>query len=71
MWFAPGRINEFRSGDLHLWRDWAHRIKGFEIMMAACRSVVQRRNLMLPLGAGEPEWDALKQVLSAVHAGDV
>jgi predicted dehydrogenase len=37
--------------------------KGFEIMMAACRSVVQRGKVTLPLGAGEPELDALKQVL--------
>ncbi|MEO8393581.1 MAG: Gfo/Idh/MocA family oxidoreductase [Chloroflexota bacterium] len=39
--------------------------KGFEMMMAACRSVVQRGKVTLPLGPGEPELDALKQVLSA------
>jgi predicted dehydrogenase len=43
-------------------------LKGFEIMMAACRSVVQRGKVTLPLGAGEPELDALKTVLPAVAA---
>jgi predicted dehydrogenase len=38
--------------------------KGFQVMMAACRSVVQRGKVTLPLGAGEPELDALKKVLS-------
>jgi hypothetical protein len=38
--------------------------KGFEVMMAACRSAVQRGKVMLPLGAGEPELEALKRVLS-------
>jgi predicted dehydrogenase len=38
-------------------------LKGFEIMMAACRSVVQRGKVTLPLGPGEPELDALKNVL--------
>jgi hypothetical protein len=37
--------------------------KGFQVMMAACRSVVQRGKVMLPLGEGEPELDALKRVL--------
>jgi predicted dehydrogenase len=40
-------------------------LKGFEIMMAACRSAVQRGKVMLPLGAGEPELEALKSVLPA------
>jgi len=40
-------------------------LKGFEIMMAACRSVVQRGKVSLPLGPGEPELDALKRVLPA------
>jgi predicted dehydrogenase len=38
--------------------------KGLQIMMAACRSVVQRGKVALPLGPGEPELDALKRVLS-------
>ncbi len=37
--------------------------KGFEIMMAACRSVVQRGKVFLPLGPGEHELDALKKAL--------
>ncbi len=37
--------------------------KGFEVMMAACRSVVQRGKVTLPLGPGEPELEALKRVL--------
>ncbi|MCI0396620.1 MAG: Gfo/Idh/MocA family oxidoreductase [Chloroflexi bacterium] len=40
-------------------------LKGFEIMMAACRSAVQRGKVMLPLGPGEPELEALKSVLPA------
>ncbi len=46
-------------------------LKGFEIMMAACRSVVQRGKVTLPLDAGEPELEALKAVLPgvAVQAG--
>jgi len=40
-------------------------LKGFEIMMAACRSVVQRGKVMLPLGPGEPELEALKNALPA------
>src|SRR5579864_5021119 len=39
-------------------------LKGFEIMMAACRSVVQRGKVALPLTQGEPELDALKRALS-------
>jgi predicted dehydrogenase len=38
-------------------------LEGFEIMMAACRSVVQRGKVTLPLGPGEPELDALKNAL--------
>jgi predicted dehydrogenase len=36
---------------------------GFQVMMAACRSVVQRGKVTLPLGPGEPELDALRRVL--------
>lgn len=39
--------------------------KGFEIMMAVCRSVVQRGKIRLPLGPGEPEIEALAHVLPA------
>ena len=39
--------------------------KGLEVMMAACRSVVQRGKITLPLGPGEPELDALQRVLPA------
>ncbi len=39
-------------------------MKGFQVMMAACRSVVQRGKVKLPLGEGEPELEALKRVLS-------
>jgi predicted dehydrogenase len=37
--------------------------KDLEIMMAICRSVVQRGKVKLPLGPGEPELEALKGVL--------
>ena len=37
--------------------------KGFEIMMAMCRSAVQRGKIMLPLGPGEPELEALEKAL--------
>jgi len=37
--------------------------KDLEIMMAFCRSVVQRGKVKLPLGPGEPELEALKRVL--------
>jgi predicted dehydrogenase len=43
-------------------------LKGFEIMMAACRSAIQRGKVTLPLADGEPELDALKAVLSPVTA---
>lgn len=37
--------------------------KGFQVMMAAMRSVVKRGKVILPLGQGEPELEALKRVL--------
>jgi predicted dehydrogenase len=37
--------------------------KGFEIMMAICRSVIERGKVKLPLGPGEPELEALARVL--------
>ena len=37
--------------------------QNFQIMMAICRSVVQRGKVSLPLGPGEPELEALKGVL--------
>jgi predicted dehydrogenase len=37
--------------------------KGFQVMMAAMRSVVKRGKVTLPLGPGEPELEALKRVL--------
>jgi predicted dehydrogenase len=37
--------------------------KGFEIMMAICRSAVQRGKVKLPLGPGEPELEALQKAL--------
>jgi len=37
---------------------------GFQVMMAACRSVVQRGKVTLPLGPGEPELEALQAALS-------
>jgi hypothetical protein len=37
--------------------------EGFEIAMGMLRSVVQRGQIALPLGAGEPEIEALKKVL--------
>ena len=40
-------------------------LKGLEVMMAACRSVVQRGKVTLPLGPGEPELEALARVLPA------
>ena len=38
-------------------------LKGFEIMMAACRSAVRRGKVTLPLGPGEPELEALQKAL--------
>jgi predicted dehydrogenase len=40
-------------------------LKGFEIMMAACRSAVRRGKVTLPLGPGEPELAALESALSS------
>lgn len=37
--------------------------KGFEVLMACIRSVVERGQVKLPLGPGEPELEALKKVL--------
>jgi len=37
--------------------------KGFQIMMAMCRSAVQRGKVTLPLGPGEPELEALEKAL--------
>jgi len=37
---------------------------GFQVMMGAMRSVVQRGRVGLPLGPGEPELDSLKRVLT-------
>jgi len=44
-------------------------LKGFEVMMAACRSVVQRGKIMLPLDRGELELTALEYSL-ANSSGD-
>jgi predicted dehydrogenase len=38
-------------------------LRGFEIMMAACRSAVARGKINLPLGPGEPELAALQRAL--------
>ncbi|HEY3132146.1 MAG TPA: starch synthase, partial [Acidobacteriota bacterium] len=38
--------------------------KGFEITMAMLRSVVERGQVKLPLGPGEPELEALGKILS-------
>jgi predicted dehydrogenase len=38
--------------------------EGFQVMMAACRSVVHRGRVSLPLGPGEPELEALQAVLA-------
>jgi hypothetical protein len=37
--------------------------KGFEITMAMLRSVVERGQVKLPLGPGEPELEVLRKVL--------
>lgn len=39
--------------------------KGFQVMMGALRSVVQRGKVILPLGPGEAELEALKSVLDS------
>jgi predicted dehydrogenase len=38
-------------------------LQGFQVMMGAMRSVVQRGSVCLPLGPGDPELDALERVL--------
>jgi hypothetical protein len=38
-------------------------MRGFEVMMAACRSAVRRGKVTLPLGKGEPELEALQKAL--------
>ncbi len=52
----PARVHPCNGESAH---------KGFEIMMAACRSVVERGKIKLPLGPGEPELEALARVLPA------
>ncbi len=37
--------------------------RGFEVMMAACRSATRRGKVTLPLGEGEPELEALQKAL--------
>jgi hypothetical protein len=37
---------------------------GFQVMMAACRSAVQRGKVALPLGPGPAELEELKRALS-------
>jgi len=39
--------------------------KGFEMMMAICRSAVERGKVKLPLGRGEPELEALQDALAS------
>ena len=50
----PGRVHPCNGESAY---------KGFEIAMAICRSAVQRGKITLPLGAGEPELDALARAL--------
>ena len=58
--------------DIALWLDDPNRVhpcngesayKGFEILMAICRSAVQRRPIQLPMEPGEPEIEQLARVL--------
>ena len=58
--------------DIALWLDDPARVhpangesafKGFEIVMAICRSAVERRKISLPLEPGEPEVNLLARVL--------
>lgn len=58
--------------DIANWLDDPHKVhpcnsesayKGFEIMMAICRSAVHRGKIKLPLGPGEPELDTLAKAL--------
>ena len=50
----PSRIHPCNGGSA---------LKGFEIMMAACRSAARRGRVALPLEPGEPELDALRNAL--------
>lgn len=58
--------------DIALWLDDPSRLhpcngesafKGFEILMALCRSAIERRKVTLPLGPGEPEIEGLARIL--------
>jgi len=74
---GPGAMNYDRDmppyvDDMASWLDDDSRVhpcngesahKGFEILMATLRSVVQRGQIKLPLGPGEPELEALARVL--------
>jgi len=60
--------------DMALWLDDPLRVhpcngesafKGFEILMAMCRSAIERRKIALPLAPGENEIERLQRVLSA------
>jgi predicted dehydrogenase len=62
--------------DIARWLDDDHAVhpcngesayQGFEIMMGLLRSVVQRGQIALPLGPGEPELEAIAKVLPAVQ----
>ncbi len=59
--------------DIALWLDDASRLhpcngesafKGFEIVMAICRSALERRRVFLPLERGAPEIQRLGAVLT-------
>jgi predicted dehydrogenase len=50
----PGRVHPCNGGSS---------LKGFEIMMAACRSAVRRGRIKLPLDPGEPELASLENAL--------
>ena len=58
--------------DIALWLDDPARVhpangesafKGFEILMAICRSAIERRKVTLPLAPAEPEIDRLARIL--------
>ncbi len=62
--------------DIALWLDDESRIhpcngesafKGFEILMAVCRSALERRRVSLPLERGEPEIQRLSGILPGTH----
>jgi len=62
--------------DIALWLDDESRIhpcngesalKGFEILMAICRSALERRRVSLPLERGEPEIQRLRGILLGAH----